>query len=405
MEFESIRAAKGLSGERSRHLRPEDEGKGYKQDSDLGFCSCCNRSNKNLEEVVGEQELGYEQPLAVKSFFPLVSGDLKVSLDLDKESSLCASFLKSEVSFKSLSFQNIESRPVADDYLVEVNPEKFIMKPLEEKPDSNEEVEEKKKAEEVAVVAQPRNFGSIEKKDSLQEVPNRKSGKTQKFTTEEDSTLKELVKIYGEGCWTLIAEKMSGKNRKQVRERYVNFLKKERSPHEFSPDEDISILNYVRSVGKKWNYISDQLPGRTPIMVKNRYYAKLRHTPTNKQMEKSEDHSVAPTNSNSGYKSSNGHSTTGIITEDDSLHKGGSTPSAPITEEVIIEKAKRVQPQSFVFKEDMIQPDLLEAKKGSDDIKILASQEEQLQLALNAVTQKIIKLRQFISRSPLKDNA
>ena len=100
--------------------------------------------------------------------------------------------------------------------------------------------------------------------------------RSKKFTKEEDEKLKNLVKIYGEGCWSFIAGKMDGRNRKQVRERYINFIKKERTTDEFTPEEDAIVMNYVRQEGRKWSSLSEMLPGRTPIMVKNRYYAKLR---------------------------------------------------------------------------------------------------------------------------------
>lgn len=101
--------------------------------------------------------------------------------------------------------------------------------------------------------------------------------KNRKFTKEEDDRLRELVKLYGEGHWIKVAEKMPGRNRKQVRERYVNFVKKERSFAEFTAEEDTLILDFVQTKGRRWILISNMLPGRTPIMIKNRYYAKLRH--------------------------------------------------------------------------------------------------------------------------------
>ncbi len=112
---------------------------------------------------------------------------------------------------------------------------------------------------------------------SLKPKTTKKACKNRKFTKEEDDRLRDLVKLYGEGCWTRVAENMPGRNRKQVRERYVNFVKKERSSNEFSPEEDALILSFVQTKGRKWIVISDMLPGRTPIMIKNRYYAKLRH--------------------------------------------------------------------------------------------------------------------------------
>eukprot|EP00826_Nyctotherus_ovalis_P001502 TRINITY_DN1023_c0_g2_i16.p2 TRINITY_DN1023_c0_g2~~TRINITY_DN1023_c0_g2_i16.p2 ORF type:complete len:155 (+),score=43.37 TRINITY_DN1023_c0_g2_i16:508-972(+) len=111
----------------------------------------------------------------------------------------------------------------------------------------------------------------------VKEKTVKRYSKNRKFTKEEDDRLRELVKLYGEGHWIKVAEKMPGRNRKQVRERYVNFVKKERSFAEFTVEEDSLILGFVQTKGRRWILISNMLPGRTPIMIKNRYYAKLRH--------------------------------------------------------------------------------------------------------------------------------
>ncbi|EAS01126.3 Myb-like DNA-binding domain protein (macronuclear) [Tetrahymena thermophila SB210] len=44
----------------------------------------------------------------------------------------------------------------------------------------------------------------------------------------------------------------------------------------FTPQEDEIILKYVQKHGKKWSEISKRLPGRTEVMVRNRYYVKIR---------------------------------------------------------------------------------------------------------------------------------
>jgi len=48
----------------------------------------------------------------------------------------------------------------------------------------------------------------------------------------------------------------------------------------FSIFEDEIILQGIRSVGKRWDLIAAQLPGRTPSMIKNRYYYALKNTMT-----------------------------------------------------------------------------------------------------------------------------
>lgn len=100
-----------------------------------------------------------------------------------------------------------------------------------------------------------------------------------RFSPEEDERLKELVKCFGESSWSRIAKEMPGLNRKQIRDRYVNYLRKERLITEFTAEEDKTILRLVKEKGKRWSIISEELIGRTPIMVKNRFYATLISTP------------------------------------------------------------------------------------------------------------------------------
>ena len=111
------------------------------------------------------------------------------------------------------------------------------------------------------------------KKDSCVKEKHNK-----KFTPEEDEKLKTLVETYGEGTWSFIAKKMNDRNRKQVRERYINFLSTERVETKFTQEEDDTILQYVQEKGRKWSALAELLPGRTPIMIKNRYYSKLQKT-------------------------------------------------------------------------------------------------------------------------------
>lgn len=100
-----------------------------------------------------------------------------------------------------------------------------------------------------------------------------------RFSPEEDEKLKKLVKCFGESSWSRIAKEMPGLNRKQIRDRYVNYLKKTRSVTEFTAEEDKTILRLVKEKGKCWSVISEELVGRTPIMVKNRFYTTLISTP------------------------------------------------------------------------------------------------------------------------------
>jgi len=183
----------------------------------------------------------------IKELFPIL---VKESYEKD-DYSLCPSFMKS----RSLSFPQNNS--------IENRQEEFNIKEQEDNKEILEIIEVPKCKEQ-----------STTHKDTT-EAPFSKERRNRKFTKEEDEKLRVLVKVYGEGAWSQIAKEMKGRNRKQVRERYVNFLKKEHLVPEFSAEEDITILKYVQTHGRKWSAISEQLRSKTPIMIKNRYYTKL----------------------------------------------------------------------------------------------------------------------------------
>lgn len=95
-----------------------------------------------------------------------------------------------------------------------------------------------------------------------------------KFTEEEDELLKVLVGKHGRN-WALISKQIPAKDRKQLRERYENFLSKKLKRTPFSEEEDNKILDLVDKIGRKFYKVAGELEGRTAIMIKNRYYTKL----------------------------------------------------------------------------------------------------------------------------------
>lgn len=99
-----------------------------------------------------------------------------------------------------------------------------------------------------------------------------KPGRKANFTPEEDTQLAELVKTHGETKWSFIASIMKKWNRKQLRERYINFIKGKSSAVNFSPTEDAIILEHIKNHGHTWKNLASKLPGRSPIAIKNRYY-------------------------------------------------------------------------------------------------------------------------------------
>ncbi len=67
------------------------------------------------------------------------------------------------------------------------------------------------------------------------------------------------------------------KRRQSVRKTWSNPMQKDKSKRsKFTPEEDQIIIECLREFGKRWQEIAKRLEGRTPIMIRNRYYAKLR---------------------------------------------------------------------------------------------------------------------------------
>lgn len=129
---------------------------------------------------------------------------------------------------------------------------------------------------------QPVNALKLEPEKKLQ------TGRKRKFTAKEDLHLLQLVRFHGEANWSTIAALMPGRNRKQLRDHYVNFLRTGQTRAEnFSPDEDIMIIQLVRAHGRAWNAIAGLMPGRSPLAIKNRYYAKLKRLGKLKQTTQS----------------------------------------------------------------------------------------------------------------------
>lgn len=91
-----------------------------------------------------------------------------------------------------------------------------------------------------------------------------------KFSDKEDKELKKLVHQLGED-WAEISELMPGRNIRQIKDRWNNYLspKVNRSP--YTKEEDDLILKMYKELGPRWVQICKLLVGRTDISVKNRW--------------------------------------------------------------------------------------------------------------------------------------
>ena len=97
-----------------------------------------------------------------------------------------------------------------------------------------------------------------------------------RWNVDEENKLVRLVLKYNHN-WVKIANELGGRSRVQVKDKYRNMTKQKARISKFSGEEDNKIIFFLNKFGRDWLQISEFLVERTPEMIKNRYYSKLRH--------------------------------------------------------------------------------------------------------------------------------
>ena len=214
---------------------------------------------------------------------------MKISIELTpqiKEEELCPAFMRGNSFSKDSDYpeSQLQALPMKSEAIIQtiVTPSNSKWPPAESpvEPVANGSDENEKQVAAKGLL----NLDLSAIEDDKQELSancindseSDKHSKKKAYTADENKMLLKLVHIYGEKNWSKIAELMPGRNRKQLRDHYVNFLKKKLERTEFSAEEDDFIVSMVKKHGHSWKKIADALPGRAPIMIKNRYNSKLK---------------------------------------------------------------------------------------------------------------------------------
>ena len=88
------------------------------------------------------------------------------------------------------------------------------------------------------------------------------------WTVDEDRLIRKYVGKYGKGNWALVAKKIEGRNGKQVRERYVNYLEKKGG--EWTAREQEEVTRWFETHPYEWKEIGNRV-GKTGGEVKRKW--------------------------------------------------------------------------------------------------------------------------------------
>lgn len=105
------------------------------------------------------------------------------------------------------------------------------------------------------------------------------------FTKEDDEKLKDIVEKHYKNDlrkinWSFVAFQMSNKNKRQCKDRYINYLRDGINAGKFSPEENYLLLCKVEEIGHKWRMIAKFFTNRTDIMIKAQYRKLMRRHAT-----------------------------------------------------------------------------------------------------------------------------
>ena len=94
------------------------------------------------------------------------------------------------------------------------------------------------------------------------------------FTEQEDKMILEAMKRHKDD-WESVAEYLPGRSPKQIRDRFMNYLRDGLKNTPWTKQEDDILIEMFNEIGPKWSKMKSKLPGRSGNDIKNRWHKHL----------------------------------------------------------------------------------------------------------------------------------
>ena len=113
--------------------------------------------------------------------------------------------------------------------------------------------------------------------DKYSSKNNLSKKKRKLFTQEEDFHLNSIMLNSPFESWDKVAQQIKGRNSKQCRERWLNYLFPLLNKEKWTLEEDLLLINKINENGTKWSVITQFFPNRSYNCIKNRWYSYLKN--------------------------------------------------------------------------------------------------------------------------------
>jgi hypothetical protein len=110
-----------------------------------------------------------------------------------------------------------------------------------------------------------------------------------KFTPAEDLHLREVVENYSTKDWSVVASHMIGRNARQCRERWNNYINPTLTNLPWTAAEDALLDDKFADIGRKWKELATYFPQRSQNQIKNHWALRQKKLPSTTNDQPGED--------------------------------------------------------------------------------------------------------------------